>query len=120
MFHFILSSYYLHHLCSKENGIKLSCVDRYLKVYFEISRPLTGECEVACKDGRAFNSIDSLQHCCYVAYVSLFFWYYNGFYASEIRELIPKNHASVGEHIRMWLIGQWSAYLITDKIHSLV
>ena len=43
-------------------------------------------------NGRVFNSIDSLEHCCNVACVSLFYRYYNRFCSSEIRGLIPENH----------------------------
>ena len=55
-----LSSYYLRHLHTKENGIQLSRVVRGLNVYLDIN------------GSRVSNSTDSLEHCCNLACISLF------------------------------------------------
>ena len=70
----------LHRLRSKENGIQLSCVGRCLNVYFDVN------------DGRLSNSINSLEHRCNLARISLFYCNYNGFCLSKIRGLIAVNH----------------------------
>ena len=79
----IFRSIPLHHLHPIENGIQLSCVGRCFNVYFDVN------------DDRVSNSIDSLEHRCNLACVSLFYSYYNGLCSSKIRGLPPVNHVFV-------------------------
>ena len=86
----------------KENGIQLSCIGWFFNVYFDVN------------DGRVSNSIVSLEHRCNLAYVSLFYRYYNGFCLNLFPRII---YSSFLATTLVWV--DWSGYrTLYDKRNS--
>ena len=64
---------------------------------------------------RVSNSSDSLELRCNVTCIVLFYCYYNEFFSSEIREIVPEDHVTLvflGEHLRLLSIGRWIVHCI--------